>query len=46
MTEQPLTYVLVTAARNEEALIEQTIQSVIAETVLPRKWVIVSDRLD
>ena len=36
-------YVLVTAARNEEAYIERTIQSVIAQTVLPRRWVIVSD---
>ena len=37
------TYVLVTAARNEEAYIERTIESVIAQTVLPQKWVIVSD---
>jgi len=37
------TYVLITPARNEEALIEKTIQSVIAQTVIPRKWVIVSD---
>jgi glycosyltransferase involved in cell wall biosynthesis len=36
-------YVLVTPARNEEALIEKTIQSVIAQTVLPLKWVIVND---
>jgi biofilm PGA synthesis N-glycosyltransferase PgaC len=36
-------YVLITPARNEEAYIEKTIQSVIAQTVLPRKWVIVSD---
>src|SRR3974390_262376 len=39
----PLTYVLVTPARNEEAFIEQTIKSVISQTVLPEKWVIVSD---
>lgn len=38
-----LTYVLITAARNEEAFIEKTIQSVIAQTILPKKWVIVSD---
>lgn len=38
-----LTYVLVTSARNEEAFIEKTIQSVIGQTVLPVKWVIVSD---
>jgi biofilm PGA synthesis N-glycosyltransferase PgaC len=36
-------YVLVTAAYNEEAYIEKTIQSVIAQTVLPLQWVIVSD---
>jgi glycosyltransferase involved in cell wall biosynthesis len=36
-------YVLVTAARNEEAYIENTIRSVIAQTILPEKWVIVSD---
>jgi biofilm PGA synthesis N-glycosyltransferase PgaC len=40
---QPLSYVLITPARNEESLIEKTIQSVIAQTVLPRKWIIVSD---
>ncbi len=36
-------YVVITAARNEEAYIEETIKSVISQTVLPRKWVIVSD---
>jgi glycosyltransferase involved in cell wall biosynthesis len=38
-----LEYVLITPARNEAALIEATIQSVIAQTVLPKRWVIVSD---
>jgi glycosyltransferase involved in cell wall biosynthesis len=38
-----LSYVLVTPARNEEAFIEKTIQSVIRQTVLPLKWVIVDD---
>jgi glycosyltransferase involved in cell wall biosynthesis len=38
-----LTYVLVTPARNEAAFIELTLKSVIAQTVLPLKWVIVSD---
>jgi len=38
-----LKYVLVTPARNEAALIEQTIQSVISQTILPKRWVIVSD---
>jgi glycosyltransferase involved in cell wall biosynthesis len=37
------TYVLMTAAHNEGAFIEGTIQSVLAQTRLPRKWVIVSD---
>jgi glycosyltransferase involved in cell wall biosynthesis len=39
----PHLYVLVTPARNEEAYIEQTIRSVVAQTVPPMKWVIVSD---
>jgi hypothetical protein len=38
-----LSYVLITPARNERALIEGTICSVIAQTQLPSKWVIVSD---
>src|ERR1700682_634152 len=36
-------YVLVTPARNEAAYIEQTIKSVVAQTILPLRWVIVSD---
>ena len=36
-------YVLVTAARNEEALIEHTLRSVVAQTALPQRWVIVDD---
>lgn len=38
-----LNYVLITPARNEAAFIEQTIRSVVAQTVRPLKWVIVSD---
>ena len=38
-----LSYVLITPARNEGKYIETTIRSVIAQTVLPKKWVIVSD---
>jgi GT2 family glycosyltransferase len=38
-----LRYVLITPAHNEAEFIEQTIRSVIAQTVLPMKWVIVSD---
>jgi glycosyltransferase involved in cell wall biosynthesis len=36
-------YVLITPARNEEAFIELTIKSMVAQTVKPLKWVIVSD---
>src|SRR5215831_6690170 len=43
LREDRLSYVLVTPARNEAGLIEQTIQSVLAQSVLPRKWIIVSD---
>ncbi len=38
-----LKYVLITPARNEAAFVEKIIQSVIAQTVLPERWVIVSD---
>ena len=41
--EKNLSYVLITPARNEEVNIEKTILSVIAQTILPEKWVIVSD---
>jgi len=36
-------YVIITPARNEEAHISKTIKSVISQTILPKKWVIVSD---
>lgn len=36
-------YVLITPARNEAQYIELTLKSVVAQTVLPLKWVIVSD---
>jgi biofilm PGA synthesis N-glycosyltransferase PgaC len=36
-------YVLISPARNEVAFIEKTIQSVITQTVLPLRWIIVSD---
>lgn len=38
-----LSYVLITPARNEQAHIEKTIRSMIAQTVPPAKWVIVDD---
>ena len=37
------TYVLVTPARDEAQFIELAIKSVVAQTVRPQKWVIVSD---
>lgn len=36
-------YVLVTAARNERDYIQLTLESVVAQTVKPQMWVIVSD---
>jgi len=38
-----LNYALITPARNEAQYIELTIKSMIAQTLLPLKWVIVSD---
>jgi hypothetical protein len=37
------TYVLITPARDEAKFIELTIKSVVAQTVRPLKWVVVSD---
>lgn len=42
-TAGQLRFVLITPARNEEAFIEKTIESVISQTLLPVKWVIVND---
>jgi poly-beta-1,6-N-acetyl-D-glucosamine synthase len=42
-TKQNCAYVLMTAAYNEEVYIEKTLQSVIAQTIRPERWVIVSD---
>ncbi len=36
-------YVLITPARNEEAFIEKTLESMVAQTYKPLKWVIVDD---
>jgi len=36
-------YVLITPVHNEEEFIEQIIESVIAQTILPKKWIIVDD---
>ena len=40
---QAVEYVLITPARNEADHIEKTIKSVIAQTRLPKRWIIVSD---
>ena len=42
-TPDPLRYVLITPARNEAEFIEQTIHSVLSQTVRPAKWIIVND---
>lgn len=41
--EKLSSYVIITPARNEENNIERTIQSVIVQTLLPKRWIIVSD---
>lgn len=41
MRDRVRTYVVVTPARNEAKFIELTIKSMLAQTVRPRKWVIV-----
>ena len=41
MSDSP--YILITAARNEAVHIGQTIRSVAAQTIPPRRWMIVSD---
>lgn len=45
ITNQPsqLSYVLITAARNEVSNIDRTINCVIAQSVRPLRWIIVSD---
>jgi glycosyltransferase involved in cell wall biosynthesis len=38
-----MNYVLITPAHNEEAFIQKTLDSVVAQTLLPERWVIVDD---
>jgi hypothetical protein len=38
-----LRYVLISPSRNEARFIEETLKSVVAQTILPLKWVIVND---
>ncbi len=39
----PLSYVLMTSARNESKYIEGTLKSVVSQKVFPQKWVVISD---
>ena len=41
--QNSLSYILITPARNEETFLEKTIQSVVSQTILPLRWIIVSD---
>ncbi len=43
MNKTALSYVLISPARNESAYIEKTLESMIKQTVLPVRWVIVND---
>ncbi len=43
MQSTDLRYLLITAARNEKALIDKTLASVVAQTLKPVRWVVVSD---
>jgi biofilm PGA synthesis N-glycosyltransferase PgaC len=42
-SESSMSYVLITPAKNEETTIDATLRSVISQTILPIRWVIVSD---
>lgn len=42
-SQNHLQFVLITAARNEEAFIGKTLDSVVAQTVLPERWMIIDD---
>jgi glycosyltransferase involved in cell wall biosynthesis len=39
-------YVLITPAHNEEAFIEETLASMVAQTELPERWVILDEWLN
>ena len=43
LSRSSLQYVLVTPARNEASLIESTIKSILSQSNLPNRWIIVSD---
>jgi glycosyltransferase involved in cell wall biosynthesis len=41
--ETKFKYALLTACRNEEDYIEATINSVVSQTIMPQKWIIIND---
>jgi len=41
--KSPLKYVLISPAHNEEAFIQKTLDSMVAQTLLPERWIIVDD---
>lgn len=43
MLKRTIEYVIITPAYNETGYIEQTIRGVLAQSIVPRKWVIVDD---
>ena len=43
MTLSSVRYVVVTPVRDEEAFVENTIRSMVSQTVLPAEWVVVDD---
>lgn len=43
LPKNPQYYALITAAHNEEKYLEVTMQSIVSQTVLPKKWIIVDD---
>jgi poly-beta-1,6-N-acetyl-D-glucosamine synthase len=43
MNLSTIKYVIITPARDEEAYLRKTIESILAQTILPAEWVIVND---
>jgi biofilm PGA synthesis N-glycosyltransferase PgaC len=43
MNLSTIKYVIITPARDEEAYLRKTIESILAQTILPSEWVIVND---
>jgi glycosyltransferase involved in cell wall biosynthesis len=43
MTSQPVKYVVITPARDEQAYLRLTIESMVAQTIRPTEWIIVND---